>query len=166
MDGEARVPYIRHLEQQWQIDSLPDAACERIAAQTDGNPLFMQLALRRYSLMPTHTALDELSDVLTGDKDKIFYALFGNLLNLLNRHVVCFAQVIAYEVTYTKDGVTLWDLQVLWKNTISEYVHVTTTFENAVQELWNNRILNSVPGGYYTMHALIRSYLMSLEDCQ
>ena len=165
MDTEARVPYIRHLMQQWQINDVSDAACQQIAKQTDGNPLFMQLALRRYSLMPTDTMLDELSDVLTGDKEKIFFALFGNLLNILNKYIACFAQMIAYEVTYSKDGVTIRDLQTLWQNVIAESDTVTTTFENAVQELWNNRILNSVPNGYFTMHALIRSYLMSLEDC-
>jgi hypothetical protein len=165
MDAASRVPYIRHLETLWQMNQLPEATCQQIAVQTDGNPLFIQLALRRYSLLSTNAVLDELSDVMKSDKAKIFSALFGNLLKMLNPHIVCFAQVIAYEVTYAKEGVTIEGLKNLWDGYSSDLQNVMPTFDDALQELLSNRILNNVQGGFFTMHALIRSYLMSLEDC-
>jgi hypothetical protein len=165
MDAVARIPYIRHLEEQWQIvDALSDTECQQIALETDGNPLFMQLALRRYALTPTNLALEELLADMRKAKQEVFRALFSSLLKILHPTIVCFAQVIAYEITYSKSGVVYADLQRLWTEMLS-HEESAITFTDAVSELKQNRILNSGQDGVFTMHALIRSYLMSLEDC-
>ena len=97
-------------------------------------------------------------------KQEVFRALFSSLLKILHPTIVCFAPVIAYEITYSKSGVVYADLQRLWTEMLADE-ESSLTFTDAVSELKQNRILNSGQDGVFTMHALIRSYLMSLEDC-
>ncbi|GAB5492430.1 MAG: hypothetical protein Phog2KO_26450 [Phototrophicaceae bacterium] len=163
IDELERVAYINFLQDMWKVKKrLTDSHAQEIARLTSGNPLFIQLAMRRYALMPS--TIDQiLADIAVG-KHQAFNSLFQPLLDVLKPETLCFAINLAYELSVSEATFEIEDLVRIWQGLNTGKDLDYSQFSIIIGELVNNRIvnLNDIEG--YSMHPLVRSFLMSQDD--
>ena len=163
IDKLERLSYITALQDTWQVENkLSEAQAQEIARLTNGNPLFIQIAVRRYAMMPK--TIDQiLADIAEG-KHQAFNTLFQPLTQILRPDVLCFAVHLAYELSISEGVLDSEDLLVIWNNLNISSNNNTNDFASGLHELVSNRIVSINHFEGYSMHPLIRSYLMTLDD--
>lgn len=163
IDELERMAYITALQDTWEVKKrLSEAQSQEIARLTNGNPLFMQIAVRRYAMMPN--TIDEiLADIAEG-KHQAFNTLFQPLTEILKPEVLCFVIHLAHELSISEGLFNSDDLFVIWNNLNTNSDNKDRSFISALSELVSHRIVSINDFEGYSMHPLIRSYLMTLDD--
>lgn len=157
LDQRSGIDYIRYLEDLWHITNpMPKSYAEQLASDTEGNPLFLQIALRSYSFSQILETLDEIIVQLAQGQHIAFEHLFGQMLKNLNPLTLQFAKILAVEFTYSQTTLKDKEIRKLFD----------LNFENdnlleVVDELITNIILSRSDNGIYSMHSLIRAYLLN-----
>lgn len=155
----ACMSFIRYLENTWQAKILlSESQCQQLAKSAGGNPLFVQIAMRRYTLSPG--SFDEILADIADGKHHAFNTLFAPLIQQLSLEAKQFACVLAYELSFASQDLITDDLKLLWQ---AQDDIVNRTFEYVMSELVNNRIISWNEQGSCTMHPLIRSYFVNMN---
>lgn len=156
IDQKASVQYMRALEKMWHTTKpLSDAQADALAGQIGGNPLMIQVIMRHYTLRPMKSTFEQIMQSLTEPQQQVFANVFQPFLAAMSEDAVMLAQLAAMELATT--GEIKYEMLLdKWRNML---VADEQQFGTALRELVRNRILDLSDGGY-TMHALIREYLV------
>lgn len=156
IEYEKRKHLIWHLEQSWNISRpLSETQVEMLSVRTQGNPLFLQIALRRYALSPTSTTFDQIIAHLDAATHQAFDNVFESLFETLSPPARQLAHITAQEIAITRGHFDEENLRNAWTMNQPN----SDTFPHIFQELLRNRIIN-LQDTTITMHALIVAYLL------
>jgi hypothetical protein len=169
IEQSERAPYIRYLEPTMAIYQRPlsDQECHALSADdvTGGNPLFIQLALYRYSNSQNERNFNEIVENLRQGSDfyVTFTHLFEGLVNELSADAKGLAEFAAFRDVVEHDELwEIWIRQTRYPEmSVNDQRELKMRFVEAIDQLIRCRILNTASEGTYTMHSLIRSYLRS-----
>ncbi len=156
---ESVIAYIKYVEKSQNNVRLTDNERQLLAKATDGNPLFIQIAIARYARAQTHQDMRELiAHIQKGDR---FYKAFQNLFGGLYDALSAAAQQIALDAAIYSEKITQEDLL----SDAAMHTEDEDIFEQALAELVDQRVLvASNVRGQYTMHPLIRAYLTRVKS--
>ncbi|MBI5930387.1 MAG: hypothetical protein HY862_13840 [Chloroflexi bacterium] len=173
IDQEARNDYLAFLTHS-ENTSLSTPQKTKLGELTDGNPLFMIIAVHRYAINPSPQTFDEIVDNLEGGIrshfDRAFDGLFGSLASSLGPNATWIAQHAAY--LSQDQPIRGADLRRQWliyceKHLRESQMTCLNAYDEALGQLVRHRILNRLgESGQYNMHSLIRAYFLrdSLDD--
>lgn len=152
LEREAAIAYVRHLETRQDNVALRDADRELLAEITNGNPLFIQIALARYARNGRNMRLIADQVQQSGSFFSTFQNLFSGLYDALSPAGKQLALIAAQ---YTEE-ITREELEADAEGVMPD----SEQFEQALMEVVDQHILKpSNVAGYYTIHPLIRAYL-------
>lgn len=163
IDELESISYIHALQDTWQVKKkLSESQAQEIAGLTSGNPLFIQIAIRRFALMPN--TIEQIIADIAGGKHQAFNTLFEPLTRILTSDALCFSIHLAYALSFSEDLLDAEDLFVIWTS-LDKYDEMSDSLFSAVlSELISHRIVNISDVEGYIIHPLIRSFLMTLDD--
>lgn len=159
LDQQAAVQYIHHLEHNLEgrkTAKLSEHQCEKLWQVTDGNPLFIQIAVARY-LNAKATFADILYGIENGqDFNQIFRNLFSATFAELDKESQWLAAVanVLHPLNYDA-------LRDVW---LREGYH-NDYFDYALTQLIQYRVLTPINNRdrEYSIHPLIRAFFESQD---
>lgn len=158
INPDACARFIRYLAGSLSLKKpLSEAQCSRLIGVTGGNPFFVDMALTRLAL--DEGGFDDIVDSIKGGHANVFPTLFGPLLDALSpqaRHLA----VIAAQISAVGDGwIDRETVAACWSTKGLERAD-SPHFSEALLQLLKHRVINEAAIGRYTMHPLIRAYLV------
>lgn len=153
---EASTAYLDHLVAGWCPDHpLSAGQTAALAHASKGNPQLLLIAARRWAQRLDHAVIDETITALSSGRDDVLGMLFEPLIGALSADAPVFARLIAQACINNRmelDGRELHDLYRAAK--------LDGPFNDLTNELIDHCVLSSLGGGRYTMHPLVRAYLV------
>ncbi|MBO9310253.1 MAG: hypothetical protein J7551_10785 [Chloroflexi bacterium] len=154
---EAAIEYVKHMEARYANIALSDSDREQLAEVTGGNPLFIQIALARYVRNGRNIKL--IVDQVR--QSNSFFSTFQNLFGGLYESLSPTAKQVALDAAQYTEEITREDLEA----DAEHYISDSEQFERALMELVSQQVLKpSDIAGYYTIHPLVRAYLMHISE--
>lgn len=171
LEPEGSKQYILDLQTRWNISNpLSAEEAVHLAEATRHNPLFIQIALRRYE---TGNTLEQItSDLNTGENFKAFRTLFEPLIMDLTPSAMAIAAFAALKTWRTGSGtISRSELRHHWqafcqsKNILPQPEQQEEKFSEDLLSLVRKRIMNSIPSttqnqSLYAFHPLIQAYFL------
>jgi len=157
----SRLAYISYLLETTNMPPLSTSQATQLAEVTQGNPLFIQLALQRFSVVPY--SFDQIiEDIRYGSNfNAAFQNLFAPLVNDLkeNHPKAYWLMVCAAHLSVLQDN----ELQLYWSEAFEDSLD---EYYEALAILKSKMILSTTDSamGEFTMHSLIQTYLRGLAQ--
>jgi len=157
-EGERR-PYIKSRLQPGK-PLLSDIECDELGSVAQGNPLFIQIAIKRYQDQ-RHLFSDIINDIMEGKYVTPFESLFNPLAESLSSDAQWVARCAAVQPV-----ITISQLRRRWEDACKQtpdhkaidYTQIETSFIEALAELTQKQVITPINEAEYAMHSLIRAY--------
>jgi len=147
--------YIQYLQDSWGVNKrLTNTQMHEFMYATQRNPLFMQIAMLRYSQEQTVSSFDTIMESLQTGEHNVFNNLFTPMLKELTHQAQDLARLIAFHLIYTNQITTRKDAQEIWVDQYGD--EEIFEFHDAFDELQRHRIISK--NNNVSMHSLIRAY--------
>jgi hypothetical protein len=157
LELEAAIQYVEHIEGNQARITLRNADRELLARATGGNPLFIQIALARYAKNGRNMkrVVDQMQ------QGSSFFSTFQNLFSSLYQALSPAAKQVALDAAQYTEEITRDDLEA----DAAHHLADAEQFEQALTELVDQHVLkpSDIPG-YYTIHPLVRAYLVRILE--
>ncbi|MCU0465477.1 MAG: hypothetical protein MUF38_13025 [Anaerolineae bacterium] len=152
---EASTAYLHHLVAGWRPDHpLSAGQATALAHATKGNPQLLLIAARRWAQRLDHAVIDETITALSSGRDDVLGMLFDPLIEALSAEAPVFARLIA-QACVNRMEVSGHELADLYRA-----AGLAGKFDHLTNELIDHCVLSPLNGGRYTMHPLVRAYLV------
>lgn len=157
LEDEAAVKYVRHIENKQARATLSDEERALLAKHTNGNPLFIQIALARYAKNGRNMRRI-IEQIREGSS---FFSTFQNLFSSLYEALSPAAKQVALDAAQYTEEITRDDLEA----EALRHLPDVEQFEQALTELVDQHVLKpSNITDHYTIHPLIRAYLVGILE--
>lgn len=152
---EASIAYLHHLVAGWCPDHpLSSGQAAALAHASKGNPQLLLIAARRWAQRLDHAVIDETITALSSGRDNVLALLFEPLIGALSADAPVFARLIA------QASITRMELGGRELHDLYRAAELDGAFNDLTNELIDHCVLSSLGGGRYTMHPLVRAYLV------